>query len=108
MPSTPNSSMNRPSAEPLPVAYTRGSHAQHGWRWAPAWILAYVALWPAPGYAEGVLVLGALIAIVKLLASRFRGGSQLLSGQAWALTSVLFFAYWLPELVSAFDAVDRR
>jgi O-antigen ligase len=78
-----------------------------GWRWAPAWILAYVALWPAPGYAEGVLVLGALIAIFKLAASRFRGGSQLLSGPAWALTSVLFFAYWLPELVSAFDAVDR-
>ena len=78
-----------------------------GWRWAPAWILAYVALWPAPGYAEGVLVLGALVAIFQLLAARFRGGTQLLSGPAWALTSVLFFAYWLPELVSAFDAIDR-
>jgi len=79
---------------------------RQGWRWAPAWILAYVALWPAPGYAEGVLVLGALVAIFKLVASRFRGGTELLSTQAWALTSVLFFAYWLPELVSAFDAVD--
>ncbi|MGY0558699.1 O-antigen ligase family protein [Lysobacter sp. A421] len=77
-----------------------------GWRWAPAWILAYVILWPAPGYAEGVLVLGALVAIIKLVGSRFRGGSALLSGHAWALTSVLFFAYWLPELFSAFDAVD--
>ena len=77
-----------------------------GWRWAPAWILAYVALWPAPGYAEAILVLGALLAIVKLVSSRFRGGQQLLSHQAWALTSVLFFAYWLPELLSAFDAVD--
>ncbi|GAB3734653.1 O-antigen ligase [Luteimonas pelagia] len=77
-----------------------------GWRWAPAWILAFVALWPAPGYAEGVLVLGALAALVRLAASRFRGGMQLLGHQAWALTSVLFFAYWLPELVSAFDAVD--
>ena len=77
-----------------------------GWRWAPAWILAYVALWPAPGYAEGVLVLGALVAIIRLVTSRFRGGGQLLSHQAWALTSVLFFAYWLPELVSAFDSVD--
>ena len=97
--------MNRPSAEP-PAVTTRGSDAPQGWRWAPAWVLAYVALWPAPGYAEGVLVIGALIAIFKLLASRFRGGTQLLSGPAWALTSVLFFAYWLPELVSAFDAVD--
>lgn len=77
-----------------------------GWRWAPAWVLAFVALWPAPGYAEGVLVLGALAAIVKLVSSRFRGGSQLLSNEAWALTSVLFFAYWLPELVSTFDSVD--
>ena len=77
-----------------------------GWRWAPAWILAHVALWPAPGYAEGVLVLGALLAIYKLVASRFRGGISLLSHQAWALTSVLFFAYWLPELMSAFDSVD--
>lgn len=86
-----------PAAPPQPVA---------GWRWAPAWILAFVALWPAPGYAETVLALGAVAALVKLAASRFRGGMQLLSHQAWALTSVLFFAYWLPELVSAFDAVD--
>lgn len=26
---------------------------------------------------------------------------------AWALTSVLFFAYWLPEAISAIDAADR-
>lgn len=78
----------------------------HGWRWAPAWVLTYVALWPAPGYAEGVLVLGALAAIIHLAMSRFRGGSRLLSNPAWALTSVLFFAYWTPELVSAIDAID--
>ena len=78
-----------------------------GWRWAPAWVLAFVALWPAPGYAEGVLALGALAGLVKLLASRFRGGNQLLGGPAWALTSVLFFAYWLPEAFSAIDAMDR-
>ena len=77
-----------------------------GWRWAPAWVLTYVALWPAPGYAEGILVLGALVAIFKLISARFRGGAQLLSAPAWALTSVLFFAYWLPEAMSAVDAVD--
>jgi hypothetical protein len=85
---------------------TRSRHAG-GWRWAPAWVLVFVALWPAPGYAEGVMVLGALAAIVRLLVSRFRGGSALLTGPAWALTSVLFFAYWLPEAFSAIDAVDR-
>ena len=78
-----------------------------GWRWAPAWVLAFVALWPAPGYAEGVLALGALAGLIKLVASRFRGGNQMLGGPAWALTSVLFFAYWLPEAFSAIDAMDR-
>ncbi len=78
-----------------------------GWRWAPFWVLAYVALWPLPGIAQGVLSLGALIAIGRLLYVRFRGGGALLSAQAWALTSVLFFAYWLPELFAAVDAIDR-
>ncbi|MEG3192420.1 O-antigen ligase [Lysobacter sp. D1-1-M9] len=94
------------STDRAPGDMPRASHGAAGWRWAPAWVLAFVALWPAPGYAEGVLVLGALVAIFKLVGSRFRGGAQLLSHHAWALTSVLFFAYWLPELVSAFDAVD--
>jgi len=97
---------NSPTDTLAPLPATPDTDPVRGWRWAPAWILAYVALWPAPGYAEGILVLGALVAIAKLVASRFRGGVQLLSHQAWALTSVLFFAYWLPEAVSAFDAVD--
>ena len=81
--------------------------ARSGWRWAPAWVLAFVALWPAPGYAEAVLALGAIAGIARLLLSRFRGSAALLSGPAWALTSVLFFAYWLPEAISAIDAADR-
>lgn len=75
-------------------------------RWAPAWVILFVALWPAPGLAETVLSLGAVFAAWRLLRRRFQGGTQLLSGAAWALTSVLFLAYWLPELLSAFDAVD--
>ncbi len=86
---------------------TAPAQPTEGWRWAPHWVLAFVALWPAPGYAEGVMVLGALAAIFLLLRSRFRGGTALLSTPAWALTSVLFFAYWLPQLISAFDAVDH-
>ena len=82
------------------------AEAPTGWRWAPSWVLVFVALWPAPGYAEAVMVLGALAAIVKLLLARFRGGGELLSGPAWALTSVLFFAYWAPEALSALDAAD--
>ena len=90
-----------------PSASTESSRAPLGWRWAPAWVLAFVALWPAPGYAEGVMVLGALAAIARLLLARFRGGTTLLSAPAWALTSALFCAYWLPEVASAFDAIDR-
>ena len=85
---------------------TQEQRRTHGWRWAPAWVLTFVALWPAPGYAEAVMVLGALAAIVRLLLDRFRGGTRLLSGAAWALTSALFAAYWLPQVVSAVDAVD--
>lgn len=92
MPSTPNSVATDPTIR--------------GWRWAPAWVLAYVALWPTKGVAEGVMTLGALAAIVLLARARFARGTQLLSREAWALTSVLFAAYWLPELVSALDAVD--
>ena len=82
-------------------------HAPAGWRWAPFWVIAFVALWPVPGVSQGVLAVGALIAIGRLLYVRFRGGAALLSPQAWALTSVLFITYWLPELFSAFDAIDR-
>ena len=97
-------------SDPAAVAQSSSSSAglaPFGWRWAPAWVLAFVALWPAPGYAEAVMVLGALLAIGRLLLVRFRGGSSLLSAPAWALTSVLFCAYWLPELLSATDAIDR-
>ena len=75
-------------------------------RWAPGWVLAFVALWPLPGPAEMVLSLGAVIALSVLAYHRFRDGITLLSHEAWALTTVLFFAYWLPELFSSFDAVD--
>ncbi|MCC4603831.1 O-antigen ligase family protein [Xanthomonas campestris] len=75
-------------------------------RWAPLWVLLFVALWPTPGLAETVLSLGAVFAAYRLLHARFRGGTGLLSGAAWALTSLLFFAYWLPQMLSAFDAVD--
>lgn len=82
------------------------SRADPGWRWAPYWVLVSVALWPMPGYAEGVMVLGASIALVFLLRGRFSNGTKLLSAQAWALTGVLFAAYWLPELFSVIGAVD--
>ncbi len=96
--------MNLPNT---PTADSGISTPGHGWRWAPAWVITFVALWPAAGIAEGVMVLGALAAILRLLLVRFRGGTRMLSGAAWALTSVLFAAYWLPQLISSIDAVDQ-
>jgi O-antigen ligase len=65
-----------------------------------------VALWPLTGPAEAVLSLGALVALAVLAMYRFRGGQALLSREAWALTSVLYLSYWLPELVSSVGAVN--
>jgi len=79
-----------------------------GWHWAPVFVLSYVALWPAPGYAEGILVLGALAAITHLVLAPRHNGAKFLSTSAWALTSVLFVTWWLPQTLSAIDAVDTR
>lgn len=73
-------------------------------RWAPAWVVAVVALWPLPMATNVLLGAGALAAAGWLLLRRSSGGGGLLSGPAWALTSVLFCAYWLPEIAAALDA----
>ena len=81
---------------------------QAGW-WAPIWVIAYVALLPLPGIAESVLVLGALFTVLRLLLLRLKKGDgirSLLGVPALALTSVLFCAYWLPQLGSAVGAED--
>ncbi len=41
-------------------------------RWAPWWVLAYVALWPLPGIAETVLGLGAIYAAVRMVIRRLQ------------------------------------
>jgi O-antigen ligase len=74
--------------------------------WTPYVVLAFVALWPMVGPAEAVLSLGALASLAILTRTRFRNGTALLSREAWALITVLFLCYWLPELFSAFDTVD--
>lgn len=77
-------------------------------RWAPWWVLAFVALWPLTGPAELVMSVGSLVALAVLAIHRFRGGMRLLSRESWALTTVLFASYWLPELLSSPDAVNGR
>lgn len=93
------------SATDRPYAVTP---RQAGW-WAPIWVIAYVALLPLPGIAESVLVLGALFTVLRLLLLRLKKGDgirNLLGVPALALTSVLFCAYWLPQLGSAVGAED--
>ncbi|MGA6180549.1 O-antigen ligase family protein [Stenotrophomonas sp. NPDC077421] len=91
---------------PVERALMPGSPASRAGRWAPWWVIAFVAMWPLPGVAEGVLVLGALYAAVRMVQLRLAGKQRLLSSPAWALTSILFLGYWLPQAFSAFDAID--
>ena len=77
-------------------------------RWAPYLLVAFVALLPLVGLAETALSLGSLVAMLMLLWQRFRGGTRLMRREAWALSTVLFFAYWLPQAFSAIDAVDAQ
>ena len=79
-----------------------------GFRWTPFVVLAFVALWPTVGPAEAVLSLGSIASLAILSYRRFRNGTALLSREAWALMTALFFCYWLPEFFSALDAVDAR
>ena len=52
-----------------PAAIVRDDRAG---RWAPWWVLAYVAMWPLPGIAETVLGLGALYAAVRMVMRRLQ------------------------------------
>ena len=79
-----------------------------GFRWTPYVVLAFVALWPVVGVAEAVLSVGALASLTILAVRRFNHGTALLSREAWALITALFFCYWLPEFFSAFDAIDGK
>jgi O-antigen ligase len=105
--------ISRDGAAPLPAptlpAVTLPSAtlpSTTGFRWAPWFVLAFVALLPTVGPAEVVLSLGALTAMAVLAWQRFQGGTRLLSREAWALTTALFLAYWTPQLLSAPDALD--
>jgi len=75
-------------------------------RWPPGVGLAFGALWPTVGPAEAVLSVGALASLAVLSWRRFRDGTALISREAWALVTALFLCYWLPQLLSAFDAID--
>ncbi len=74
----------------------------------PYWVLLYVACWPWPALAEAALSLGSIIGLSLLLVSRFRSGTQILRHEAWALTTVLFFCYWLAEAISVIDSYDVK
>ena len=92
-----------PTLQADPAAGLRDDRAG---RWAPWWVLAYVAMWPLPGIAETVLGLGALYAAARMVVRRLQRRPHLLSPAAWALTSILFLGYWLPQAFSAVDAID--
>ncbi len=69
-------------------------------RLAPWWVVLQVACWPWRAVAEALLSLGALLGFALLAGTRFRGGMRVMGHEAWALTTVLFLGYWLPQLAS--------
>ncbi|MEO6171479.1 MAG: O-antigen ligase family protein [Arenimonas sp.] len=77
-------------------------------RWAPYWVLMFVALWPAPGYAEAMMSLGAVFGFSLMLWQKFAYRSTWLSREAWLMILAFFLAYWLPEFFSAFDAINAK
>lgn len=77
-------------------------------RWTPYWVLAFVALWPLPGIAEGVMSLGAIFGFVLMLWQKISYRSSWLSREAWLMTLAFFLAYWVPEFFSAFDAINAK
>ncbi len=93
------------SAEAAPLA---PADASPRLSWAPWAVLACVVTWPWMGPANTVLALASVATVIWLGMRRFRGGDALLSREAWALTSALFFSYWLPELFSCVDAGNPR
>ncbi len=77
-------------------------------RWAPYWVLAFVALWPTVGIAEAVMSLGAVFGFLLMLWQKVAYRSTWLSREAWLMTLAFFLAYWLPEFFSAFDAINAK
>lgn len=75
---------------------------------ASAWVLLVVAAWPLPGVAEALLSLGALGTFLWWLTPRGRRQIAQPGPAVLALVAVVFLGYWLPEAVSALDALDRR
>jgi O-antigen ligase len=85
---------------------TRTVHAR-AFAWTPYWVLAFVALWPLPGPAEGVLALGSMAVLAQLAITAGKDRPLPLDRGAAVLATALFAVYWLPELLSAPDALDR-
>ena len=81
--------------------------ATRAFAWTPFWVVGFVALWPLPGPAEAVLGVGALLVLMQLAVALARGRRMPLDRRAAWLACALFTAYWLPELFSAPDALDR-
>jgi len=70
---------------------------------AAAWaLIAFVACWPKYGVSELIVVLAG-VAVLSALAN----GCVRLNHAQWAMLALVFFSFWLPELISAPDALER-
>lgn len=88
--------MNSLPPDPLPTSPPYGARAA---AWA---LIAFVAFWPKFGVSELI----ALLAGVAVLVATVNGCVRLRRAQ-WLMLALLFFSFWLPELLSAPDALAR-
>ncbi len=70
---------------------------------AAAWaLIAFVGFWPKYGVSELIALLAGVAALWAAA-----NGCVRLSRAQWSMLALVFFSFWLPELVSAPDALER-
>lgn len=69
---------------------------------AAAAVIAFVAFWPKYGVSELIVVLAGVAALWALV-----NGCIRLNRAQWQMLALVFGSFWLPELLSAPDALER-
>lgn len=88
--------MNSLPTDPLPANPPYGARAS---AWA---LIAFVGFWPRYGVSE---LIALLVGIAALWAAA--NGCLRLNRSQWLMLALVFFSFWLPELLSAPDALVR-
>lgn len=72
--------------------------------WTPWAVIAMVALFPWPSVADSVMSLAGVGLVWQLLRWHWQGATAVLDVSGWAVCTLVFLCYWLPQLVSFPDS----